>query len=162
MNQQDYSRAVPGLLAPVIVVKSADETVNNSATLQDDDELKFYVEPYSTWRWSMEVNYLSGTTPDFKPAIILPTGATPTTFPAIVRVGAATASVFYVYGASVGLDGGGATDMMFSAWGIVIVGATGGFVKLQWAQNTADASDTKVLKGSTLMAFNVTPYAVKP
>lgn len=160
MNAPDLNRDIPGFGVPVIVVKTADETVQNN-TLQDDDELKFYVEPYSTWRWNIYGQYSSGATPDFAFQITVPSGATGNFWTNVIVGGTAT-PVFGIYGTPIPADGFGVTLVGLWLEGLVIVGATAGFLTLQWAQVTTNASNTTVKKGSSLMAWNLTPYAVKP
>ncbi|MEZ6330645.1 MAG: hypothetical protein R3B12_01370 [Candidatus Saccharimonadales bacterium] len=58
------------------VVKTTNETVNNSATLQNDDELKFSIGADETWTYRFVLQANSGTTPDFRFAVTAPSGAT--------------------------------------------------------------------------------------
>jgi hypothetical protein len=44
---------------------------------------------------------------------------------------------------------------MVNVWGYVANGATAGTVQLQWAQNTAEVSDTILLAGSTLSPIQI-------
>ena len=131
------------------ICKAADETVNNSDTLQDDDDLLFPVGASQTWAFTLWLYVTSGTTPDLKVAIIVPAS---TTGGAIV--------VDEIQTLWIGLGGsGGAVAGQGGARAIVIQGmakiTTAGNVKLQWAQNTADASDTKILAGSSLIAWRI-------
>jgi hypothetical protein len=45
---------------------------------------------------------------------------------------------------------GTAADLVMDAWGLVIMGGTAGTLQTQWAQNTANVSDTIVKAGSFL------------
>ena len=58
------------------VYKSADETVNASSTLQDDDELTFAIAANEVWEFSCVLAYVSNTTADIKFQFSLPSGAT--------------------------------------------------------------------------------------
>ena len=60
----------------IIVTKSSDEVVNNSATLQDDDELKFAVSANEKWFSRLFLIWTSGTTPDLKVGFTAPSGST--------------------------------------------------------------------------------------
>lgn len=133
-------------LRPVSVRKTANETVNNSAVLQNDDELAIAVEANLTYDFDAEIIYNSGTTPDIKFAWTFPAGLT-----MFYAVYAAGGGVFLGYNeieTSVPvLDGiGSAVGMLLK--GTVIVSSTAGTLQLQWAQNTATASNTVVQPGS--------------
>ena len=63
-------------LRPLFVRKTSDETVNNSTTLQNDDQLALAVEANATYWLSMRLIMSSGTTPDFKMLFTFPSGLT--------------------------------------------------------------------------------------
>lgn len=132
---------------PVSVVKSADETVNNSSTLQDDDELLFSVAANSVYKFQMWLRYTSSTSADIKNSFTVPAGAT------IVGISIglftdSTTQTFLVPSQSWG--GQNATPAAVFIEAMVVVGATAGTVQLQWAQNTPEVSDTIVLESSNL------------
>lgn len=142
--------------AHITKAKRLAETVNNSSTLQDDDDLAWAVE-------SNENYILAGclvlsamdATADIKLALTLPSGAS-----MVLQAGIATAE----WGTSAGgwegesetTSGTGIALDIISATlpGIVqfrasiAVGATRGTVQLQWAQNSAQANDLTVRAGS--------------
>jgi hypothetical protein len=134
-----------------VIYKSADETVNNSSTFQNDDHLSFAIGANEAWSFSLMFSYRTGVTPRLKYRIESPSGATTRTY-----------SNYYldVFHDSSGnydevLLAGTAisdTDKGEVATGFVRNGSTAGNVTLQWAQNTAHESDTKVLQGSYLIA----------
>lgn len=124
------------------VVKTADETVNNSASLQDDDELKFDVGANQKWCGLIFLRHNTGTTPDIKVDFSVPSGASVYT--------AHTNENSKSGGAVAILTGTGNNAYMMLSF-LVVVSSTAGTVNMQWAQNTADASDTKVLAGSMLI-----------
>lgn len=125
--------------------KPADETVNNSNTLQNDDDLTFSVsanKEYAVWG----VLYINSPgNADMKFAWSLPAAATLTTIGLIEETAA------YV---DIDQDGefmsttGSAQTHVFS--GTLIVGANAGTAVLQFAQWTAQAADSDLLKGSWL------------
>ena len=138
----------------IVVVKSAIETVNNSATLQNDDELLFAVGANETWVFNLYLLSTSGSTPAFRFAWTVPTSTV-------------------LNGSTFGSINGQLTQLRFDAgsvrtmtvaspealWhfkGVVQSGGTTGNVQFQWAQQTADASDSQVNEGSTLIACQVT------
>src|SRR5690606_26427777 len=56
--------------------KTEDETVNNSATLQDDDDLSFAIGANEVWAVEIYVQVNSSSSADFKYALSVPSGAT--------------------------------------------------------------------------------------
>lgn len=139
-----------GASQSVTVAKTANEIVNNSNVLQDDDELYFSVGANETWAFRFVVQANSGTTPDLRFAVTAPSGAT-------CRVGfidpeGATSNGQYGCGVSTGVVPGNAAVDMYEITGTIQNGATPGVVHLQWAQFTANASNTTIYAGSYLVA----------
>jgi len=148
--------------------KGADETVNNSNTLQDDDDLHFAVaansvylidltmwltSPNNTADWKMKFTGPSGFTMLWAPegnSTGQPIfGGTATTgVPPTVNTESTTLS--FGHNAS----GGPACAIHVRGW--VETSASSGTLQVQWAQNTADASNSKVLKNSTLLYLDAT------
>lgn len=143
------------------IVKAANEIVNGSQTLQDDDELKFAVVASGTYVWTSLIWYDSGTTPDIQFAFTWPASPTfaraahiftGTTAASDTPAGAiASQTVSGTKPTGAGGNGLGTTHLLFAQIsGVLINGSTAGNVVLQWAQNTSDASDTTVYAGSWL------------
>ena len=137
----------------VSVIKSADETVNNSAALQNDNHLTFAVDANDEWTFRFVVQAQSGVTPGLQFAVTAPSGAT-CDISFIDAEGAVTSSNVACGVSSGLLAGNGVTDV-YEITGSVRNGATAGNVTLQWAQQTADASNTTVYAGSYLNAIPV-------
>ena len=143
---------------PTIVLKASDETVNNSNALQNDDDLLFAIGANEDWIFQFSIFYDS--TAYFKFAITVPAAGTFLIWGvgqayyssgAFVYASAITAS-----GTSRAVQGGGAgTAKHTIITGSVSNGANAGNVQLQWAQSTAEATDTKVLAGSSLTTWEV-------
>jgi|GEM_PF-6699047 len=143
---------------PRVVRKNANEIVNNSSTLQNDDELIFPVDANAEYAFEATIFYDSGTTPDAKFAVAVPTGSTL----AVGQVGATTAaagnsgSVSYAAGTTSGTQpanvggAGTGTRLVEILRGTVKTASTAGSIQLQWAQANADLSDTTVFAGSSL------------
>jgi hypothetical protein len=131
-------------------VKTVDETVNNSATMQDDDQLFFAVGANETWTYRFVVQGNSGTTPDFKFAVTAPGGATCVV--AYSDPEGATSVSGLGCGISTGVIPGNGANDLYEITGTVTNGSTAGMVHLQWAQNTATASNTIVRTGSYVTA----------
>lgn len=131
-------------LVPAVARKTADETVNNSATFQNDDHMALSVVANAQYELYGEWRYNSGATPDIKFQWTFPTGLTMRWNIYGPVAGWTSFALTQADGAA--LDG--ATDIAVQVGGIVLVGSTAGTLRVQWAQNTANASDTKVLTGS--------------
>jgi hypothetical protein len=128
--------------------KSADQTVNNTATLANDSDLAWPVLANAVYELRMLILYNSGTVPDIKFAWTIPVGLAMTW----VVTGFDTAGSFLfgnidAEGSTRALGGTGA-NLAAEVSGIVNVGVNSGTLQLQWAQNTANASNTVVKAGS--------------
>ena len=130
------------------VIKTSDETVNNSTTLQDDDELLIAVGANETWIFNVLAFFDSGTIPDIKFSFSGPTGATAlwSYIDSGSNVTKAMGEISYRAGGGAGYKRACHIKAVF--W----IGANAGDIKLRWAQNTGDASNTKVLTGSNIIA----------
>lgn len=143
-----------------IVRKSADETVNTSTTLQNDDHLLFAV--LANERYLVEAFLLcdATTVADIKFGWSVPASTTMFWAPdsAVVdgnaawHQGGATATNQALTEAStlaVGCPGAGLVKPL-RLTAIVRVAGTAGNVNLQFAQNASEASDTKLLADSVI------------
>lgn len=142
---------------PNTIVEKTTETqvVNNSGAVQDDDTLFKAVEANTKYDLEMTIFYRSATTADLKSAFSAPAGtsiigtingpvvtATADTGNSSCQVLDTIAGTHPNGGAGVGVT------MAIHINAVVTTGANAGDLKYRWAQNTADASDTKVLIGS--------------
>ena len=151
--------ATPASSALNIVYKSADEVVNNSSALQDDNHLLFALAATGEWEFECNLWFDSGTTPDFKFAFTSPASSTLY----VANSGVNTSAVAYheapvavASGTSVNLETTGAgTIRHVNIMGYVRTAGTSGNLQLQWAQNTANASDTTVRRGSALKVWQL-------
>lgn len=131
--------------------KTSDESVSNSNALQDDDHLFATLGAGEVWEVEGMLDFSSSsTTPDVAFGLSVPSGATfklsyhsndgsPTGF----RAGVLSSGT-----ASVEIPAGGSAVVFVR--GIVIMGSGSGTVRLQWAQNTADATPTTARTSSYL------------
>jgi hypothetical protein len=156
---QDPTAAQWQTLLPIKAVKSIDETVNNSATLQNDDALVLAVNSTATYEVSGIIRYNSGTTPDIKFAWTAPASAT--FFWECIGLDTGASGVTgtvsrqaLAIGDTVGIGGTG-NDLAASIKGILTVASTAGNLQLQWAQNTANASNTIVRANSYIVARQI-------
>ena len=134
-----------------IVHKAADETVNNSTTLQNDDHLLFAVGANDIWVFHLWFIVETGTTPDFKFAFAVPSGGACIYCMDINGVylrpleDATTAKTLAQT----------ATPGIFNRLLRYVGGGTAGNLQLQWAQNTAEVSNTILKENSLLIAWKV-------
>jgi hypothetical protein len=136
------------------VKKTANESVNNAgtgATFQDDAELTFPVAANTSYSFRIHVFYTTNASADIKFQLTGPAAAT-----------LAQASLFAATGS--GIDTVETATAFSTAWTVLDTGTAGhavidgilhnginaGSVTLQWAQNSANAADTTVYKGSYL------------
>jgi hypothetical protein len=142
-------------LIPLVAVKTADESVVSSTTFQDDDHMSLTVQAGARYRMMMLL-LIGGAslTPDLKLQIVMPSGATLSSG----GIGKATSDVLNVGGLSTtsspvgpfifGTPASGTDNALIS--GDLIVGGTGGTVKIQWAQQTNNAAAAILRTGSWL------------
>lgn len=143
---------------PLVIYKTADETVNNSNTLQNDDHLFLAIAANEIWAFELFLMY-AGTQPNdygLKVAFTTPTGATG-----------------YYTGISYSFVGGGRDVQTATALtttlgylsqsgnggivikGVIVNSSNAGNLQLQWAQTVAAAVNTTVKLGSYLIAHKL-------
>lgn len=151
-------RATASLLTsmqPITAVKSIDETVISTTTLQDDNELVVAVAANAVYELRMFLAYTTADTPDIKVGFSVPAGTTMswstrhldpsvTSPTGIIYTGVITAAD------AAGLSGGGGGNMMCDVTGLVRVSTTAGNLQFRFAQLVSTASTTKVLANSWL------------
>lgn len=143
-------------LVPRTIIKVADETVNNSTTLQNDDELLFAVAANTKYVIRGRIKINTGATPDIKIGWTFPAGLT-MDYSTIGFSGGAFAAYAFDQTGTPEIDGAGVADEFFID-GTVTVSSTAGTLQFQWAQNTLNASDTKVLAKSYITLQQVVSF----
>lgn len=135
------------------VVKTADQTVNNSATLANDDVLKFAVAASARYYVRAQLLVTSlGTTSDLKVAWTMPSGASGSHWAANATYVASGSSSTAVTAAGTAIAVGSANvTYPVELEANFVISTTAGTVQMQWAQNTQTEEDTKVLAGSHLL-----------
>jgi hypothetical protein len=132
------------------IYKSADETVNNSTVLQNDNHLILPVLANEVWGFTMFLFFESGTTPDLKIGWSVPSGTT------MRYCDDDAAQNVSIESETRTIPGSGATTVkIVGVNGAIFASSTAGNVVLQWAQATAEVSDTKVLTGSYIIAHRL-------
>jgi hypothetical protein len=145
-----HSHAGGGGGGPTTVYKTADETVNNSETLQDDDHLQLTVLANEVWGFHLVIHSDSHSSADIRLGWTVPSGCTINWHGLDQHANALNES-----GTDLISGGGLGTVRQDSYGGTIIVAGTGGTVKVQWAQNSAMANDAKLLKGCFMIAWKL-------
>jgi hypothetical protein len=143
------------------VRKTASESVVNSTTLQDDDQLRFTIAAGESWAFEMMViaTCPASNNRDIKIAFTVPAGAT-------IRWGASGPTVAVKAGSLLGDSGNyavatgpgplvygvanGAVPTFIHITGVVVAGGSGGDVRMQWAQNSNGTQPVIVEQNSYL------------
>lgn len=139
-----------------VVRKTADETVNNSAVLQNDDHLLFAIAANEVWEFKL-VCYVSGfTTSDLKMIFAVPAGAAGAYNylaggPTGSDIAGEVTAIATQFNAIIRVDG----VNIFTLFVMLVNGGNAGNLQFQWAQGTAVAEDTKMLTNSCIIAHKL-------
>lgn len=126
------------------VLKTADETISSSTTLQADDALFFTLEANKSYMVDVFVLMSTGGTEDWKFQF---TGPASVTFDGYVHDGN---NVRQFTEASAAIDTFSVTEGVWHFKVSITNGASAGNFTLTWAQNTSGATNTTVKQGSVL------------
>jgi hypothetical protein len=136
------------------IYKNADETLSNSAALQNDDAITLTPATSATYIWEAFVSYGAGTTADIQFAWTFPAGASCDWTSIGLDTTSALNNVLAIgYTSGTGKSYGGAGVASFRAvhfFGRLVMGSTGGAFAMQWAQNVATVENTVVKAQSWL------------
>ena len=138
------------------VYKTADETVNNSTTLQNDDHLLFSIAANEVWAFDMFMYYtIASGNPGVKWAFTVPASCTgwyqTATVAANIDAGGGTNAIFSnAIATTSGFTPTGLTSFLIVHHGNIVNSTNAGTIQFQWAQNAAVASDLKLKLGSYL------------
>jgi hypothetical protein len=142
---------------PLAAIKTSNESVTSSTTLQNDDDLFVSVTSNSTYIVHCLINCDGASTGDIKIQFTGPAGASFTGLCNGLAIGGATgsddqvASIDLATAKSFGLAGGAGVTRPVNIHGNLVIAGTSGTFRLQWAQDTSDATATRVLTGSHLI-----------
>lgn len=131
------------------VVKTATETIQSDDTLNDDSELTFSIGSNKTFLVIVMIIIESGAVPDFKFSWGIPSGSTFKTYNTFVAE-----NIFFDFGINM-INGASPTEGLVNGIAIARTGATAGNITFQWSQNTSDASNTSVKKGSVILFMEI-------
>jgi hypothetical protein len=136
------------------VRKTADESVTNSTTLQNDDDLALSVGANEVWEFEAFVLTTSASgTPDLRMTFDAPSGST-ISWQAVARdsTDAFSHPLVTASGTTISPAINAGTTSLVRVRGVLAVGSTAGTLRLQWAQNTADADAVTISANSFLKA----------
>jgi len=143
----------------VVIRKAVDETVNNSAVLQNDDTFVVAVAANSVWVAELYLGVYGDTTADIQFDFTGPAGSTiHWGFKGqAITVSGAEAPARDLFGSPPALTNSGAdsNNHLIILVAVISNGATPGNLTFRWAQNTATVADTKVKAGSVLVAHRI-------
>lgn len=156
LSETEVDAKIAAKSHPTIVRKTADEIVNNSDILQDDDELFLAVGANEIWSVFLYLIATTGVDPDFKFAFTVPVGGSISLVTHGDIGSSSQQAVVTERDGTIAMHWWGAfTNGVILVWGRYVGGANAGNLQLQWAQNTADVSDTKVLANSFLKCTRI-------
>lgn len=150
---QRWTASLARSMQPTFVLKTSSEIVNNSSTLQNDNELVLAVEASAQYLLSMMLVYSSASAADIKLAWSAPASATMIWVPHGIgsSVATLTGDIFtqsQSISSTPALGGAAGLTSIAHVIGNLTVAGTAGNLQFRWAQDAATASDTTVLAGS--------------
>lgn len=141
-----------------LIRKVSNQTVNNSTTLVTDNTLQFPIAANEGVLFMFVILRSGNVTADFKCTVDAATkpAAHKWTIPNAQQDAAGTliSGTADAFGSERALNGSG-VDVSNVIFGHARQGSVGSVIEFKWAQNTADASDTKVLDGSFLIVWRI-------
>ncbi|MDX1766317.1 MAG: hypothetical protein R3313_05195, partial [Candidatus Saccharimonadales bacterium] len=135
--------------------KTADETVTNSTTLQNDDHLSFPVGANETWIYFVYINPDGPANVDIKYDWSVPSGTTCESTAVSITGGGVTFGNLACATATGGMPTSNDVNTEHLIFGTINSGATSGTAQLRWAQFAARTTGTTVKSGSWLQAYRV-------
>lgn len=140
---------------PTIVRKTADETVLNSAVLQNDDHLLLAIAASEVWAvdFVFIVTGAISATPDFKFAVTVPVAAACSYGLTAEVANAATATDVgtAIPATAMSVDIAIGEVKLVRVRVVVTNGANAGNVQLQWAQNAATVDESITVKANSYL-----------
>lgn len=146
-------------LRPAYALKTVNETVSNSSTLQNDDELFVSVAASLTYKVELSILYEAGSAADYKWALTFPSGTFSYRFIHLTSGGSFTQLSSSSYTSGTGVSAGGAgigTGIGLALVGVLVMGVTAGTLQYQWAQNTPTVENTATWAGSLMHLTRLT------
>ena len=143
----DFLSALKGTKT-TIITKKADQTVNNSTTLVDDDDLTLTLKANTRYFVRFYARVISPSAADFDWTFKAVSGVSYEDKRATTGQGQMIS-----FGSESTLATNGTDQDVGYGVGFLKTGSGGGELIVQWAQNVATVGDTKLLEGSVLIVF---------
>lgn len=134
----------------LVAVKSADETIVSDSTVTPDADLVLSLQANKQYLLIVSIFLDSVAAADFKHSLTLPSGATGVRVNEPLNATAPTATIDVTTDSAILTD---ATEETFFYYAKIIMGSTAGDISFDWAQNTSNAGDTVLKKGSSMVAI---------
>jgi len=128
-------------------VKTSDETITSSTTLQDDNELVKTLEANKRYFFESRILFTAHATPDIKLTFSF-TGTS-----AVANWQTCDVATPVSFGTGTLITGSGVLKEI-SLCGVIET-TSSGVLSFQWAQNTSDVNNTTVNENSTLIVYDV-------
>ena len=148
-------------IAPLCVIKSADESVTSSTTLQNDNQLLLpLLVANTTYKFECYLDYEGGTagSSDLKWTWSVPSGATLRYQASFVNISGNQQVATTLKDTDTGIAETATAGVLKAVLmvGTLLVGSTTGTLQLQWAQNTSSGTATIVHAQSELTLWRIT------
>ncbi len=146
----DHVAAITGIHGKTILRKTADETVNNSTTMQDDNHLVLPVLANEIWHFKLLlITQQADAGADWKIGFTYPSGTT--MFWGTISWEWVVAKALNIESTVVTVAHALTTITGLSYEGIIIVSSTAGSITLQWAQSAAVAANNTIKANSCMI-----------
>jgi hypothetical protein len=129
------------------VIKTADESTATDTTLSDDNTLLFTTAANTEYAIRFRIYFSANATPDLK-WLVHHSGTTTRIWYKHYTVGTAVALANNVFTTETTTTRATNTDGSITIFCMLQVGASGGTLSFQWAQNTSDGNNTTIQEGS--------------
>lgn len=156
-------------VGPRTVVKSANESVTSSTTLQDDDDLTLAVEANTSYAGYGVLFYTGADAADIKLAFTQPASSTCHWFANGAGINAISSATAVGSQEHFAVQGSTASPTATSSYGVsngtntglsihltLVTAGTAGNLRLQWAQLVSSGTATTVYAGSRLTLWRIT------
>lgn len=137
------------------VIKTADQSVSNSAALVNDTHLTFAIGPNETWVADYVLSATFSAAGQIKAAVTGPSGSTVLAVADMIPNGILPAFGTAAGAAGIALVAALSTAGVVRVRATVVNGSTAGSVTLQFAQNTSDATATTLKQNSSVIARKI-------
>jgi hypothetical protein len=136
-----------------ITAKKTTQSVSANTTLQNDNELFFPMAPNTTYQFQLVALVSTPANADFKFGFNGPSSPTSMSVNHVHKADGFSGDSGKTAYETTGVAGlhTGVTEGVTLMWGVITNGSTPGNFQFTWAQNTSQAANTSVLRGSYII-----------